>query len=103
MFGLAWCLAGDSLTGEMIDTLAIILRAELLDHGTGQIVSFVGCDGRLPFSFYRNDFLDTRTTEESGGFPTEHCEEPDISSRCVVFAGKTRLFVPTLFCFHLYK
>lgn len=81
-------LAGDSLTGQMIDTLAVILRAEILDYRDPNIIKFVGCHGTLKFSWYRNDFLDTRTT----GFQSVNCEDPDVSgSRCVVFAGKVLL------------
>eukprot|EP00903_Cladosiphon_okamuranus_P017591 g16203.t1 len=83
---------GDSLTGQMIDTLAIILRAEFVDHLDPNIVKFVGCHGNLNFSWYRNDYLDARTTDETGGFPTEHCEEPEFGrSRCVVFADNSIL------------
>lgn len=70
LYGCAWgLLVGDSLTGEMFYTLAIILRAELLDDGSKGVVKFIGCHGRLTLSFSRNDFLDTRATE----FPSELC------------------------------
>ncbi|CAN0336237.1 unnamed protein product, partial [Ectocarpus sp. 12 AP-2014] len=44
--------------------------------------------GALTLSWYRNDYLDTRTD----GFDTVHCEDPDLSaSRCVVFADDATL------------
>ncbi|CAM9571411.1 unnamed protein product [Ectocarpus sp. 8 AP-2014] len=76
--------AGDSLTGEMIDTLAAVLRATLVKHVHLTMDTYSACDGALTLSWYRNDFLDTRTD----GFDTVHCEEPDVSmSHCMVFAG----------------
>ncbi|CAM9751170.1 unnamed protein product [Pylaiella littoralis] len=77
---------GDSLTGQTVDTLASILNAESLYHQVLAYDKFSACNGALKFSWYRNDFLDPRTTE-SGGFESVHCEENDVSmSRCVVFA-----------------
>ncbi|CAN0105017.1 unnamed protein product [Scytosiphon promiscuus] len=79
---------GDSLTGQMIDTLAAILRATVVDHVLLTSDSFSACDGTFEFSWYRNDFLDTRTD----GFDTVHCEDPDISmSHCKVFADDSTL------------
>ncbi|CAB1096144.1 unnamed protein product [Ectocarpus sp. CCAP 1310/34] len=76
--------AGDSLTGEMIDTLAAVLRATLVKHVPLTMDTYTACDGELTLSWYRNDFLDTRTD----GFDTVHCEDPDASmSHCMVFAG----------------
>ena len=78
-------LAGDSLSKEMTDTLAAILRAEVLDVNPLMFRHYVGCQGNFKFSFLRNDFLDTRTTT----FPEDYCEPPEVfSSQCTVFAGK---------------
>ncbi|CAB1104360.1 unnamed protein product [Ectocarpus sp. CCAP 1310/34] len=72
------------LTGEMIDTLAVILRATRVEYVPMTGKTYSACDGALTLSWYRNDYLDTRTD----GFDTVHCEDPDLSaSRCVVFAG----------------
>eukprot|EP00903_Cladosiphon_okamuranus_P016384 g15109.t1 len=84
---------GDSLTGQTVDTLAAILRAKLLEHRQRFRVydKFSACGGALKFSWYRNDFLDPRTTA-SGGFETKFCEVGDISkSRCMVFANDSVL------------
>lgn len=75
---------GDSLTGEMIDTLAAVVRATLVKHEHLAENTYLACDGALTLSWYRNDYLDTRTD----GFDTAHCEDADVSaSRCIVFAG----------------
>ncbi|CAM9583244.1 unnamed protein product [Ectocarpus sp. 12 AP-2014] len=80
--------AGDSLTGEMIDTLAAVVRATLVKHVPLTMDTYSACDGALTLSWYRNDYLDTRTD----GFDTVHCEDPDFSaSRCVVFADDATL------------
>lgn len=75
---------GDSLTGEMIDTLRAVLRAKRVKHVHLKMDTYTACNGALTLSWYRNDFLDTRLD----GFETPHCEEPDFSiSQCMVFAG----------------
>lgn len=79
---------GDSLTGQTVDALAHILGADLLDHKKLYYDKYSACRGALKFSWYRNDYLDTRTTA-SGGFETVHCELHDVSmSRCMVFGGE---------------
>ncbi|CAN0404931.1 unnamed protein product [Ectocarpus fasciculatus] len=68
----------------MIDTLAAVLRATLVKHVFLTMDTYSACDGALTLSWYRNDYLDTRTD----GFDTVHCEDPDVSmSHCMVFAG----------------
>ncbi|CBN79344.1 conserved unknown protein [Ectocarpus siliculosus] len=80
--------AGDSLTGEMIDTLRAVLRATRVKHVHLKMDTYTACDGELTLSWYRNDFLDTRLD----GFDTPRCEEPDISiSQCMVFADDATL------------
>ncbi|CAM9986379.1 unnamed protein product, partial [Hapterophycus canaliculatus] len=66
---------GDSLTGQMIDTLAAVLRATVVEHVHLTSDTFSACNGKLAFAWYRNDYLDARTD----GFDTIHCEEPDVS------------------------
>lgn len=89
----------------MIDTLAAVLRATVVEHVRLTSDKFSACDGKLTFSWYRNDYLDARTD----GFDTIHCEDPDVSmSHCMVFAGAGErlnhllfvgaFFLP-LFCF----
>lgn len=71
-----------------MDLLAAVLQAELLDHKKLYYDKYSACGGALKFSWYRNDYLDVRTTA-SGGFETVHCEVHDVSmSRCMVFGGE---------------
>lgn len=71
-----------------MDLLAVVLQAELLDHKKLYYDKYSACGGALKFSWYRNDYLDVRTTA-SGGFETVHCEVHDVSmSRCMVFGGE---------------
>lgn len=67
----------------MAQTLAGLLRAELLSSQRNFRRSYSACGGALKFEWYRNDYLDVRTSK----FETVHCTVKDISStRCIVFA-----------------
>lgn len=73
------------MSGHMSDTLAAVLRAEVVEDMELFGLKWVACNGTFRFSWYRNDYLGTRTTK----YPTEHCTEPDAANtRCVAFAGK---------------
>ncbi|CAN0273303.1 unnamed protein product [Pylaiella littoralis] len=73
---------GDSLMEIMTQTLAGLLRAELLSMPAYSRV-YSACGGAWKFAWYRNDYLDLRTTK----YETMNCQIKDrFSTRCIVFA-----------------